>query len=101
MHFFSTFTHNPGGRPLFHMLKLVNTPYQLMFLQTKTDLKDHLKKLSSRPYQQQLADLHLLLWLCKQPNLEQSDMLALCEAVKNQTPVAEGYQCIIESIAGV
>ena len=52
-------------------------------------------------YVERLSDLHLLLWLSKQPNLDPNDMLLLCDAVKGQKPVLEGYRVIIDSIAGL
>ncbi len=68
--------------------------------QTKKDLREHLKKTASRPYEMRLADGHLLLWLSKQPNLDSNDLLALCEAVREAKPLMEGYKLIIDSIAG-
>ena len=73
----------------------------LFGLQTKSDLKQHLQQLQERPYEQRLADLHLLLWLSKQPNLDPSDMLAVCSCIDQKIPLMEGYRVIIDSIAGV
>ncbi|KAF6262215.1 NPL4 family-domain-containing protein [Scenedesmus sp. NREL 46B-D3] len=64
-------------------------------------LRDHLRKHSSLPYSSRLADLHLLLWLAGQPNLDQGDMLALVEAVRDKAELMEEYKVIIDSIAGV
>lgn len=69
--------------------------------QGKSDLKEHLKRFSGKPYEERLADVHLLLWLSKQPNLDPSDMMAVCQAVKDKTPLLEGYKVIIDSIAGL
>lgn len=69
--------------------------------QTKNDLRDHLRRQSSKPYEQRLSDMHLLLWLTKQPNMDPGDMLAVCEAVKAKQPLMEGYRVIIDSIAGL
>ncbi len=49
--------------------------------------------------QERISDLHLLLWLSKQPNLDQSDMSLLADCVKTQSPVLEGYRLILDSIA--
>jgi nuclear protein localization family protein 4 len=70
-------------------------------VQTKADLRDHLRKFASRPYELRLADGHLLLWLSKQPNLDAADMSALLESVKEARPLMEGYRVILDSIAGV
>ncbi|GFR49916.1 hypothetical protein Agub_g12024 [Astrephomene gubernaculifera] len=69
--------------------------------QGKTELREHLKRLSGRPYVERLSDFHLLLWLAKQPNLDPHDMALLCEAVREHRPVLEGYRVIIDSIAGI
>ncbi|KXZ49382.1 hypothetical protein GPECTOR_21g608 [Gonium pectorale] len=69
--------------------------------QGKTELREHLKRLGSRPYVERLADFHLLLWLAKQPHLDAHDMALLCEAVRSNRPVLEGYRVIIDSIAGI
>lgn len=45
--------------------------------------------------------MHLLLWLAGQPNLDQTDLLAFAEAVKDKSELMEGYTVIIDSIAGV
>eukprot|EP00878_Enallax_costatus_P008492 GHUV01008876.1.p1 GENE.GHUV01008876.1~~GHUV01008876.1.p1 ORF type:complete len:370 (+),score=103.71 GHUV01008876.1:1393-2502(+) len=69
--------------------------------QSTVALRDHLKKHSSLPYSSRLADMHLLLWLAGQPNLDQTDLLAIAEAVKDKSELMEGYKVIIDSIAGV
>eukprot|EP00882_Tetradesmus_deserticola_P019503 GHRQ01020994.1.p1 GENE.GHRQ01020994.1~~GHRQ01020994.1.p1 ORF type:complete len:182 (+),score=78.20 GHRQ01020994.1:3-548(+) len=69
--------------------------------QSASSLRDHLRKHSSLPYSSRLADLHLLLWLAGQPNLDQGDMLAVAEAVRDKAELMEGYKVIIDSIAGV
>jgi nuclear protein localization family protein 4 len=51
--------------------------------------------------QERLSDIHLLLWLSKQPNLDQNDMTLLCDAIRSHAPVLEGYRVIIDSIAGI
>lgn len=50
-------------------------------------------------FQERLSDFHLLLWLSKQPNLDQSDMSLLVDCVSTQSPVLEGYRLIVDSIA--
>mmetsp|Transcript_35576 Transcript_35576/g.79001 ORF Transcript_35576/g.79001 Transcript_35576/m.79001 type:complete len:414 (+) Transcript_35576:354-1595(+) len=68
--------------------------------QGKTELREYLKR-GSGSYVERLSDFHLLLWLSKQPNLDPNDMILLCDAVKEQKPVLEGYRVIIDSIAGI
>ena len=65
----------------------------------KAELRHHLQKQAGKPYQMRLADFHLLLWLAKQPNLDLADLQVIIEAVKEQSPVPEGYTLIIESLA--
>lgn len=60
-----------------------------------------LQKHRSRPYQQRIADFHLLLWLLKQPNLDPNDIVMVCDSIRHDKPVMEGYQVIIDSIAGL
>ncbi|CAK0786439.1 hypothetical protein CVIRNUC_009652 [Coccomyxa viridis] len=67
--------------------------------QGKAELRHHLQKQVGKPYQMRLADFHLLLWLAKQPNLDLADLQVIIEAVKEQSPVPEGYTLIIESLA--
>ncbi|KAJ9530099.1 hypothetical protein QJQ45_023386 [Haematococcus lacustris] len=69
--------------------------------QGKTELREHLRRMGSRPYVEKLSDFHLLLWLTKQPNLDRHDMTLLLDAVKTKAPVLEGYRVIIDSIAGL
>jgi hypothetical protein len=69
--------------------------------QTKGDLRDLLRRGPARPYEARLSDLHALLWLSRQPNLDPTDVLAVCEAVRDRRPLMEGYRVIIDSIAGI
>lgn len=69
--------------------------------QTKSDLRDVLKRPGKGSYTERLADFHLLLWLSKQPNLDPHDIALLCEAIKEGQPVMEGYRLIIDHIAGI
>lgn len=70
-------------------------------MQSTSALRDHLKKYSNLPYSSRLADIHLLLWLAGQPNLDQTDLLAVTEAVRDKSELMEGYKVIIDSIAGI
>ncbi len=69
--------------------------------QGKAELKDHLRKLGSKDYREKLSDLHLLLWLARQPNLDPHDMSIICESVHSRKAMPEGYRFIIDSLAGL
>lgn len=69
--------------------------------QGKPELREHMRKMGSASYVERLSNFHLLLWLSKQPNLDSNDMILLCDAVKEQKTIMEGYRVIIDSIAGV
>ena len=69
--------------------------------QGKSELKDHLRKLGSKDYREKLSDLHLLLWLARQPNLDPHDMAIICESVRARKAMPEGYRFIIDSLAGL
>lgn len=87
--------------------KLQKTPFRACVrawcpgAQTKSDLRDVLKRPGKGSYTERLADFHLLLWLSKQPNLDPHDIALLCEAIKEGQPVMEGYRLIIDHIAGI
>ncbi len=65
------------------------------------ELKAHLQARRSAPYWQRIADFHLLLYLARQPNWELGEIGALVEAVAGKQPVPEGFQIIIDSMAGL
>ena len=68
----------------------------------KTELRQYLQKHARLPYTERLADLHLLLYLARQPNWElESDVRAVVECVRDKRPLPEGYQMIIDSMAGI
>ena len=71
-------------------------------MQTNTDLKEHLQKMKSKPYAEQLSDFHVLLWLADNSGLSMAvDIPVIVEAVKEKSEVAEGYQMMIDSVAGL
>lgn len=71
-------------------------------MQTNRDLKQHLQKLKSKPYVERLADFHLLLWLAENSGLGMtSDIPIIAEAVMHKSEVMEGYQMMIDSVAGL
>lgn len=61
-------------------------------------LKNHLDRAKSLPFVKRISDFHLLLLLARFLDLG-SDVHALAECVHTQTPVPEGYQLLIESMA--
>lgn len=71
-------------------------------MQTSTDLKDHLQKLKSKPYAERLSDFHALLWISEFSGLSMSvDIPVIVEAVNEKSDVPEGYQMMIDSVAGL
>jgi hypothetical protein len=70
-------------------------------LQTDQDLRKLLQKGSGKPYSSRIADAHLLLWLASTHNMDQADLMAIIESVKNKSELMEGYKVIIDSIAGL
>ena len=71
-------------------------------MQTNTDLKEHLQKMKSRTYAERLSDFHVLLWLADSSGLSMTvDIPAILQAVKDKSEVAEGYQMMIDSVAGL
>jgi nuclear protein localization protein 4 homolog len=82
---------------------LINPPHnQNSAVQTTTDLKQHLQKLKSKPYSERLADFHLLLWLAENSGLGMtSDIPLIVEAVLHKSDIMEGYQMMIDSVAGL
>lgn len=67
---------------------------------TSDDLKACLRANGSKAYCERLSDFHLLLFLSRQLDLT-TDIALLLDAVLNKTAVSEGYQLIIDSIAGI
>ncbi|XP_068657818.1 NPL4-like protein 2 [Aristolochia californica] len=65
---------------------------------TMRALKTHLDRAKSLPFVKRISDFHLLLLLAKFLDVN-SDVPALAECVQVQTPVPEGYQLLIESLA--
>lgn len=81
------------------MLKC-NFPVENRLLsQGRNDLRTALNAESSSQYTKKLADFHLLLYLAGQ--LERSDLLMICSCIQNNQPILEGYQFLIDSLAGL
>ena len=67
--------------------------------QGRSDLKSALTAGSSRDYTKKLADFHLLLYLADK--LERSDLMMICSCIQKSQPILEGYQFLIDSLAGI
>ena len=67
-------------------------------IQTAEDLRDALRA-SGKPYAERLRDFHLLLFLSK--HLDANDMAVVAVSVAERGEIPEGYQLIINSLAGV
>lgn len=65
---------------------------------TKRALKNHLDRTKNLPFVKRISDFHLLLMLARFLDVN-ADVPALAECVQTQSPVTEGYQLLIESLA--
>jgi nuclear protein localization family protein 4 len=61
-------------------------------------LKTHLDRAKSLPLVKKMSDFHLLLFVAQFLDVS-SDVPALAECVRLQSPVPEGYALLIESMA--
>jgi nuclear protein localization family protein 4 len=62
-------------------------------------LKSHLDRAKHLPFVKRISDFHLLLLVAAFLDIK-ADVPALTACVKNQSVVPEGYQLLIESLAG-
>jgi nuclear protein localization family protein 4 len=69
--------------------------------QGPAELKAHLQARRAAPYWARIADFHLLLFLARQPNLEPGEVGALVDAARDHAAVPEGFQLIVDSMAGL
>ncbi|KAK6940897.1 Nuclear pore localization protein Npl4, ubiquitin-like domain [Dillenia turbinata] len=65
---------------------------------TMRALKSHLDRVKNLPFVKRISDFHLLLLLARFLDVS-ADVPALAECVQTQSPVPEGYQLLIESLA--
>ena len=65
------------------------------------ELKAHLQARRAAPFVARISDFHLLLWLARQPNLDLAEVGVLGDAVAAKRAVPEGFQLIIDSMAGL
>ncbi|ERN16838.1 hypothetical protein AMTRI_Chr02g221630 [Amborella trichopoda] len=66
---------------------------------TMRALKNHMERTRNLPFVKRISDFHLLLLLAKYLDIN-ADVPALAECVQQQSPIPEGYQLLIESMAG-
>ncbi|XP_010520639.1 PREDICTED: NPL4-like protein 1, partial [Tarenaya hassleriana] len=65
---------------------------------TVRSLRNHLERAKSLPFVKRISDFHLLLFVAQFLDVA-SDVPALAECVRLQSPVPEGYALLIESMA--
>lgn len=65
------------------------------------ELKAHLSSRRAAPFWARLSDFHLLLYLARQPNLDLSEVGLLADAVRGKGEVPEGFQLIVQGMAGL
>ena len=70
-------------------------------MQASDDLKAHLSKHSSKPYEARLRDFHCLLWLAKQFHWSEADVAVVAASALGGQPLLEGYKMMIDSMAGM
>ena len=63
-------------------------------------LQEHLEAHKHKKYYEKLSDFHVLLYLSKQFQLE-TDMALLAGAVASESEVRDGYQALIDAMAGL
>lgn len=68
--------------------------------QSGTEMKQHIKSCKSKGVNY-MSDFHFLLYLAKQANFGESDLEVILGCVKSNAQVPEGYQIIIDSMAGL
>lgn len=81
---------------------MTNFPIENRLLpQGSAELKAHLDKFSAMQYSKRLKDFHLLVFLAEKAGLAGGDIDILAAAIKNDEPIPEGYQLIINGFAGM
>ena len=65
------------------------------------ELKAHLGSRRAAPFWARISDFHLLLYLARQPNLDLPEVGLLADAVRSKGEVPEGFQLIVQSMAGL
>ena len=66
-----------------------------------SELNAHLGSRRAAPFWARIADFHLLLYLARQPNLDLPEVGLLADAVRGKGEVPEGFQLIVQSMAGL
>lgn len=67
--------------------------------QRKQDLKNILRTDRNRNYHEKLADFHLLLYLGNK--LDRSDLSKICQCIRENKPILDGYRFMIESLPDI
>jgi nuclear protein localization family protein 4 len=71
-----------------------------LLAQGPAELKAHLDKYSARPFSERLKDFHLMLFLAEKAGFSPEDVDAITAAVMQGDPIPDGYQMIIQGLAG-
>eukprot|EP00298_Acanthocystis_sp_HF-20_P014321 c20725_g1_i3.p1 GENE.c20725_g1_i3~~c20725_g1_i3.p1 ORF type:complete len:247 (-),score=104.58 c20725_g1_i3:27-767(-) len=71
-----------------------------IFTEEKGTLADYLVQHAQLPWQKKLADFNLLMYLSNGCLDHQTDMPLVCEAIKQQNEIQEGFVMLINSLAG-
>lgn len=69
--------------------------------QGPAELKAHLNKYSSIPFSSRLKDFHLMLYLADKAGLTPEDIDSIAAAAMSGDPIPEGYEMIINGVAGM
>jgi len=69
-----------------------------LIIATTSTLETHIRS-TSKPYVKRISDFHLLLFLSA--HLDANDMSLLADAVRARSSITEGYQHIINDLAGI
>lgn len=69
--------------------------------QGPSELKAHLNKYSAMPFSERLKDFHLMLYLADKAGFTPEDIDSISAAAISGDPIPEGYQMIINGVAGM
>ena len=94
-------THRHLPRPLSHPASRHPPPPPCPPPAGTAELKAHLGSRRAAPFWARIADFHLLLYLARQPNLDLPEVGLLADAVRGKGEVPEGFQLIVQSMAGL
>lgn len=69
--------------------------------QGPAEVKTHMRRFSSKSYNDKLRDFHLLVYLADKAGFSPEDMDNIVHSVKNGTPLSEGYVMLIDALANI